>query len=82
MKEKLCGERIPQNKCWFVDTVNKRIKSLPPSSKQMQIDPGFKITEEASEVNKQIAQDRIRARSYACPQVNYNPQNPRFQPNL
>lgn len=81
-EQHLCGECASQNRCWFVSTVDKRLDALPPSRKQVQIVPDAKITQEALTVNNQIAEDRITARSFACPQVNYNPQNPRFQPNL
>lgn len=82
MKERLCGECVSQNECWFVNTFNKRMDALPPFEKQMPIAPGVKFTEESSAVSDLNEEDRIKARSYGCPQVNYEPQNPKFQPNL
>lgn len=82
MQERLCTECVFQNRCWFVARVNQTIDALLPSEKQMPVTPRLNITEEASIVNEQIAKDRITARYYGCPQVNYNPQNRNFQPNL
>ena len=82
MKEELCGKCVIENKCWFVNKVDAEMSSLPVSSKQTPISSNSTITKEAFNVSNQIARDRIRARFFACPQVNYDPQNPKFQPNL
>lgn len=84
MKEQLCQSCINKDlkQCWFVNIINERMDALPPSKKQMPIAPGVKFTEEASAVSDLNEEDRINARSYGCPQTNYNPQNPNFQPNL
>jgi hypothetical protein len=82
-KQLLCSECRPQGNCLFVEEVNKAMTDLPPFEEQKPIAPGTKITEEALGANNQIAEMRIRAREIMnCPQVNYNPQNPNFQPNL
>ncbi len=81
MKE-LCSKCLSQGQCRFVSRVDERLAGLPPSEKQNRISPDTTITQEASIVNEEIAKDRIVARSDRCPQVNYNPQNQNFQPNL
>ena len=87
MEERLCTECVSQNQCWFVTAVNIKINALPPTKDQTLIildpkQPNIKATQEAFDASKEIADKRIEARERMCPQANYNPQNPKFQPNL
>ena len=84
MKEQLCHPcmRKGLKDCWFKITTQEIIKALPSSDNQTPIAEDTTITKEAFRAHENIARDRILARSYGCPQVNYNPQNSKLQPNL
>ena len=85
MEERMCQSCVSEGlkACWLKTIMQESLKALPSSKNQTPITEGATITKEAFEVHENIAKDRIHARDERlCPQVNYNPQNPKFQPNL
>lgn len=80
----LCASCVREGRkeCWFKTTIRARIKALPPSENQTPIAKGTTVTKDAFEAHKANARNRIQARYYGCPHVNYNPQSPKLQPNL
>lgn len=85
MGERLCQACVEEGlrKCWFKTTTQDRVRALPSSKNQTPITEGTTITQEAFTAHEGIAKDRIRARDERlCPQVNYQPRNPKFLKHL
>lgn len=84
MKDRLCGSCVYEklDKCLFKTFSKETVKALPPSKNQTPINNSGATTEAAA-AHFAIAELRGLARDLRhCPQVNYEPQYPKYAKNL